>query len=74
MYDVNRFEQEVLEQVTNEVLGNKTVSNIRKVPMTLGVLGFEETENERKIRTGEMTPFGSTDDSHKNLKRYRAVM
>lgn len=38
--------------------------------MTLGVLGLEETENERKIRTGEMTPFGSTDVSQIKTKRY----
>jgi len=56
------------------VSDNKTVSNTSDVPMTLGGLGFEETENERKIRMGEMTPFGSTDVSHKNTKRYRAVV
>uniref|UniRef100_A0A2S2N6T6 DNA repair and recombination protein RAD54-like n=2 Tax=Schizaphis graminum TaxID=13262 RepID=A0A2S2N6T6_SCHGA len=67
VYDVNHFEQEVLQQVTNEVLDNKTIYNTVEVP-TLGVLGIEETENERKIRTGEMTPFGSTDVSQKNSK------
>lgn len=45
-------------------------NNTCEVPVTLGVLGIEETENERKIRTGEMTPFGSTDVSNKNSKRY----
>lgn len=75
MYDVNHFEQEVLQQVTNEVLDNKTACNTGEVPaITLGVLGIEETENERKIRTGEMTPFGSTDISQKKSKRYIVVM
>jgi len=73
VYDVNHFEQEVLQQVTNEVLDNKTIYNTVEVP-TLGVLGIEETENERKIRTGEMTPFGSTDVSQKNSKRYTIVV
>lgn len=70
VYDVNHFEQEVLQQVTSEVLDNKTINNTCEVPMTLGMLGTEETENERKIRTGEMTPFGSTDVFSKNTKRY----
>jgi len=75
VYDVNHFEQEVLQQVTNEVLDNKTIYNTVEIPtMTLGVLGIEETENERKIRTGEMTPFGSTDVSQKNFKRYTIVV
>jgi len=75
VYDVNHFEQKVLQQVTNEVLDNKTVYNTGEGPaMTLGVLGIEETENERKIRTGEMTPFGSTDVSQKNSKRYIIVV
>lgn len=70
VYDVNHFEQEILQQVTNERLdNNKTVSNTSEVPMTLGILRLEETENERKIRTGEMTPFGSTDISQKNTNR-----
>ncbi|XP_027841630.2 DNA excision repair protein ERCC-6-like isoform X1 [Aphis gossypii] len=69
VYDVNHFEQEVLQQVTNEVLDNKTIYNTVEIPtVTLGVLGIEETEIERKIRTGEMTPFGSTDVSQKNTK------
>jgi hypothetical protein len=38
--------------------------------MTLRVLGTKETENERKIRTGEMTPFGSTDVFQMKTKRY----
>lgn len=74
VYDVNHFEQEVLQQVTNDVLDSKTVSNTGEVPaMTLGVLGIEETEYERKIRTGEMTPFGSTDVPQKKSKRYIIV-
>lgn len=73
VYDVNHFEQEVLQQVTNEVLDNKAINNTSEVPMTLGVLETEETENERKIRIGEMTPFGSTDVSQKNTKRYTAI-
>ncbi|XP_025425310.1 DNA excision repair protein ERCC-6-like isoform X2 [Sipha flava] len=60
VYDVKHFEQEVLQQVTNEV-DSKIINNIHEIPMTLRVLGTKETENERKIRTGEMTPFGSTD-------------
>lgn len=75
MYDVNHFEQEVLQQVKNDVLDNKTVVNTGEVPMmTLGVLEIEETEYERKIRTGEMTPFGSTDVSQKKSKRYIIVV
>lgn len=70
VYDVNHFEQELLQQVTSEVLDSKTVNDTRDIPMTLGVLEIGETENERKIRTGEMTPFGSTDISEKNTKRY----
>lgn len=71
VYDVNHFEQEVLQQVTHDVLDTKTVFNTGEVPtMTLGALGIEETEYERKIRTGEMTPFGSTDVSQKKSKRY----
>lgn len=70
VYDVNHFEQELLQQVTNEVLDCKTVNDTCEVQMTLGGLEVEETENERKIRTGEMTPFGSTDVSQKNTKRY----
>lgn len=69
MYDMNHFEQEVLQQVTNDVLDDKTVFNSGEFPaMTLGVLGIEETEYERKIRTGEMTPFGSTDVSQKKSR------
>lgn len=69
VYDVNHFEQELLQQVTHEVLDSRTINDAHEVPMTLGVLKIEETENERKIRTGEMTPFGSTDVSQKT-KRY----
>lgn len=69
VYDVNHFEQEVLQQVTFEVLDNKTLDSTDEVPVKLGVLGIEETENERKIRIGEMTPFGSTDVSQKKTKR-----
>lgn len=67
VYDVNHFEQEVLQQATFEVLDNRSLNN--EVPVALGVLGIEETENERKIRTGEMTPFGSTDVSQEKNKR-----
>lgn len=72
VYDVNHFEQKVLQQVTNNdvLLDNKTVSDTCEVPMKLGNLGIEETENERKIRTGEMTPFGSTDVLQNKIKRY----
>lgn len=74
VYDVNDFEQKVLQQVTIDVLSdNKTVSNTSEVPMKLGVLEIEETENERKIRTGEMTPFGSTDISQNKTKRYITI-
>lgn len=75
VYDVNHFEQEVLQQVTNDVLDCKTVFNTSEVStMTLGALGIEETEYERKIRTGEMTPFGSTDVSQKKSKRYNIIV
>lgn len=74
VYDVNHFEQEVLQQVTNDVLDNKTVNNTSEVSITLGVLGIEETEKERKIRTGEMTPFGSTDISQNKTKRYLLII
>lgn len=70
IYDASHFEQEVIQQVNNEVLDCHSINNTCEVPMTLGVLGIEETENERKIRTGEMTPFGSTDVSKKKSKRY----
>lgn len=74
VYDVNHFEQELLQQVTNDVLDNKTVNNTCEGPMTLNILGIEESENERKIRTGEMTPFGSTDISQNKTKRYITVV
>lgn len=69
---MDNFEHEVLQQVTYEVLDNKMV-NTTEVPITI-VLGIDETENERKIRTGEMTPFGSTDISKKESKRYIIVL
>lgn len=69
VYDVNHFEQELLQQVAHEVLDGKSINDTCEVPTTLGILNIEETENERKIRTGEMTPFGSTDVSQKT-KRY----
>lgn len=62
------FEHEVIQQVNNDVLDSKTVDTCEG--QTLGVLGIEETENERKIRTGEMTPFGSTEVSQNKTKRY----
>lgn len=63
------FEHEILQQVNNDVLDRETVVDTCEVP-TLGVLGIKETENERKIRTGEMTPFGSTEVSQNKIKRY----
>jgi len=66
VYDVNHFEQEVLHQVTFDFLESNSVISSNEVP---GKLGVEETENERKIRTGEMTPFGSVDSSQTNTKR-----
>lgn len=72
VYDVNHFEQELLQQVAHEVLDSKSINDTCEVPTTLGILNIEETENERKIRTGEMTPFGSTDVSQKT-KRYRFI-
>lgn len=69
VYDVNHFEQEVLHQVTFDFLESNSVISSNEVPGTLGVTGVEETENERKIRTGEMTPFGSIDSSQANTKR-----
>lgn len=69
VYDVNHFELEVLHQVTFDFLETNSVNSSNEAPGTLGVTGVEETENERKIRTGEMTPFGSTDNSQTNTKR-----
>jgi len=69
VYDVNHFEQEVLQQVTHKVMDYSIDNNSSEVPMTLGVLGIEETENECKVRTGEMTPFGATDVLQTKIKR-----
>lgn len=67
VYDVNHFEQEVLQQVNLEVLDSQTITtNSSEGPSTLDV---KETETERKIRIGEMTPFGSTDVLQKSTKR-----
>lgn len=49
------------------MLDSQTVTtDTIEVPLTLKVA---ETETERKIRTGEMTPFGSTDVLQKSTKR-----
>lgn len=69
VYDVNNFEQKVLQQVTNEV-NSKSINITHEAPMTFGNLEIRETENDRKIRTGEMTPFGSTDVFQMKTKRY----
>lgn len=69
---MNNFEHEVLQQVNNDVLDNKMV-NTSETPITL-ILGMNETENEHKIKTGEMTPFGSIDISNEKSKRYFVVL
>lgn len=69
VYDVKHFEHKILQQVNNDALDRETVVDTCEVPI-LGVLGIKETENERKIRTGEMTPFGSTEVSQNKTKRY----
>lgn len=49
------------------MLDNQSITTDTSViPLTLGAA---ETDTERKIRTGEMTPFGSTDVLQKNTKR-----
>lgn len=66
---MNEFEQAILKQVANSdvKIGEVTEKNVTK--NTIGAIIFEETENERKIRIGEMTPFGTV-DTLENIERY----
>ncbi|XP_050419856.1 DNA excision repair protein ERCC-6-like [Adelges cooleyi] len=75
VYNVNDFEQGVLQQVADcDVLDSRTIENNYDGTKTLGGLGIEETENERKIRLGEMTPFGTVDSLHESAKSSEDIL
>ncbi|XP_050540454.1 DNA excision repair protein ERCC-6-like [Daktulosphaira vitifoliae] len=68
-YNVNEFEHSILKQVANNDVKNIEITEKN----TIGALVLKETENERKIRIGEMTPFGTV-DTPENTKSLEDIL